>query len=311
MNTDTGNMIKLTACKEARCDVCIAENISDLTRSFVRKLFDAGCITVNGKEVKASFRVKEGDEISLSLPPARELDVTAQDIPLDIVFEDADVLIINKPRGMVVHPAAGNEDSTLVNAIMHHCGDKLSGINGVLRPGIVHRIDKDTTGLLAVAKTNSAHLSLAEQLSSRTLSRTYYAIVHGNIKEDNLTVDAPIERHHTDRKKMAVSAGGRAAVTHITVLERYGKYTYIKCKLETGRTHQIRVHAKHLGHPILGDKTYGLKKEEFSLGGQLLHAGEIGFIHPTSGERVSFSAPLPQDFSKTLEKIRAKYSSEI
>jgi len=303
------NIIKLTACTAARCDVCIAQNVPTLTRSFVRKLFDSGDISVNGKVVKASFRVKEGDEITLSIPPMKELDVKAQDIPLDIVFEDSDVLVINKPRNMVVHPAAGNEDSTLVNAIMHHCGENLSGINGVLRPGIVHRIDKDTTGLLVVAKNNSAHLSLSEQLSSRTLSRTYYAIVHGNIKDDNITVDAPIARSDSDRKKMAVSKnGGKTAITHITVLERFGKYTYIKCKLQTGRTHQIRVHTKYLGHPILGDKTYGLKKEEFSLVGQLLHAGEIGFIHPSSGENVSFTAPLPEDFKKTLEKIQLKYS---
>lgn len=308
MNTDNNNIIKLSACTSARCDAYIAQNAPHLTRSFLRRLFDSGDIRVNQKQVKASFRVKEGDEIVLTLPPPRELDVIAQDIPLDIVFEDEDVLVINKPRNMVVHPAAGNEDSTLVNALMHHCGDNLSGINGVLRPGIVHRIDKDTTGLLVVAKNNHSHLHLSEQLSSRTLSRTYYAIVHGNIKEDNITVDAPIARSESDRKKMAVSAkGGRDAVTHITVLERFGKYTYIRCKLQTGRTHQIRVHTKHLGHPILGDKTYGLKKEEFSLDGQLLHAGEIGFIHPRTNETVCFTAPLPDDFKQTLEKIRTKY----
>lgn len=308
MNTDNSNTIKLTACTSARCDAYIAQNVPHLTRSFLRRLFDSGDICVNQKSVKASFRLKEGDEIILTLPPPRELDVTAQDIPLDIVFEDEDVLVINKPRNMVVHPAAGNEDSTLVNALMHHCGDKLSGINGVLRPGIVHRIDKDTTGLLVVAKNNHSHLHLSEQLSSRTLSRTYYAIVHGNIKEDNITVDAPIARSESDRKKMAVSRkGGRDAVTHITVLERFGKYTFIRCKLQTGRTHQIRVHTKYLGHPILGDKTYGLKKEEFSLDGQLLHAGEIGFIHPRTDEAVCFSAPLPDDFKQTLEKIRTKY----
>lgn len=308
MTTDNSSILKLTACACARCDVYIAENSSGLSRSFLRRLFDEGLILVNGKAVRASFKVKEGDEIVLHLPPAKTLEARPQDIPLDIVFEDKDVLVINKPRGMVVHPAAGNEDGTLVNAVMHHCGDNLSGINGVLRPGIVHRIDKDTTGLLVVAKSNNAHLSLTEQLSQRTLSRTYYAVVHGNIKEDKLTVDAPIARSEADRKKMAMAkTGGRDAVTHITVLERFGKYTYIRCKLQTGRTHQIRVHTKHLGHPILGDKTYGLKKEEFALSGQLLHAGEIGFVHPESGESVSFSAPLPQDFSETLEKIRAKY----
>lgn len=309
MNTDNNNIIKLTACTTARCDAYIAQNEPLLTRSFLKKLFDEGDILVNSKAVKASFKVKEGDEIIINMPPLKELDITPQNIPLNIVFEDDDVLIINKPRNMVVHPAAGNEDSTLVNAIMYHCGENLSGINGVLRPGIVHRIDKDTTGLLAVAKNNNAHLSLAQQLSTRELSRTYYAIVHGNLKEDNITVDAPIARSQSDRKKMAVSKeGGRDAVTHITVLERFGKYTYIKCKLQTGRTHQIRVHTKYLGHPILGDKTYGLKKEEFSLFGQLLHAGEIGFIHPATHEYVSFTAPLPDDFKETLEKIRKKYS---
>lgn len=304
-NTDT---IKLTACSDARCDVYIAENTKELSRSFLKKLFDAEKVFVNGKAVRASYKIKSGDEISFSLPPVKPLDVAAQDIPLDIVYEDSDILVINKERGMVVHPAAGNEDQTLVNALMHHCGDDLSGINGVMRPGIVHRIDKDTTGLLVVAKNDNAHKFLTDQLQDHTLSRTYYAIVHGNIKEDSFTVDAPIARDTTDRKKMAIAKkGGRDAVTHITVLERFGKYTYICCRLKTGRTHQIRVHTKSIMHPILGDKTYGLKKEEFSLSGQLLHAGEIGFIHPKTGERVSFTAPLPPDFSQTLEKIRAKY----
>ncbi len=303
------NTVNLTACKAARCDVYLAENMPDLSRSFLKRLFESGEILVNGKTVRASFKLKIGDEISLTLPEAKKLDVVAQDIPLDIVYEDSDVLVINKERGMVVHPAAGNEDGTLVNALMYHCGDNLSGINGVLRPGIVHRIDKDTTGLLAVAKNDKAHQSLTDQLSDRSLSRTYFAIVHGNIKEDNLTIDAPIARDIRDRKKMAIARkDGRSAVTHITVLERFGKYTLIRCKLETGRTHQIRVHTKSIGHPILGDKTYGLKKEEFVLSGQLLHAGEIGFIHPATGENVSFSAPLPEDFEDTLEKIRNKYS---
>ncbi len=305
----TDNTVNLTAAASARCDVYLAENMPDLSRSYLKKLFDNGEISVNGKSVRASYKLKEGDTISLTLPEAKKLDVEAQDIPLDIVYEDSDVLVINKKRGMVVHPAAGNEDGTLVNALMHHCGDNLSGINGILRPGIVHRIDKDTTGLLVVAKNDKAHQSLTDQLADRSLSRTYFAIVHGNIKEDNLTVDAPIARDIKDRKKMAIARkDGREAVTHITVLERFGKYTLIRCKLETGRTHQIRVHVKSIGHPILGDKTYGLKKEEYSLVGQLLHAGEIGFIHPETGENVSFSAPLPEDFNETLEKIRNKYS---
>ncbi len=305
MNTD---IIKLTACESARCDVYIAKNSSGLTRSSLKRLFDTDMVLVNGKPVRASFKIKDGDEITVTFPPAKMLEAKAEDIPLDIVYEDGDVLVINKPRGMVVHPAAGNEDGTLVNAVMHHCGDNLSEINGVLRPGIVHRIDKDTTGLLVVAKNNNAHLRLTEQLSDHTLGRTYYAIVHGNIKEDTLTVDAPIARSEQDRKKMAIAKkNGRDARTHITVLERFGKYTYIKCNLETGRTHQIRVHTKHIGHPILGDKTYGLKKEEYSLSGQLLHAGKISFIHPSKGEKVSFSAEMPEDFKDTLEKIRSKY----
>lgn len=305
----TQNLLKLTATSNCRCDVYIAENTTDLSRSFIKKLFENGEVFVNGKTAKPSLKLKEGDVIEFSLPEVKKLDVEAQDIPIDIVYEDSDLLVINKARGMVVHPAAGNEDGTLVNALMHHCGDNLSGINGVMRPGIVHRIDKDTTGMLVVAKNDSAHQSLTDQLSDRSLSRTYYAIVHGNIKEDSFTVDAPIARDTKDRKKMAIARkDGRDAVTHVTVLERFGKYTYIKCKLQTGRTHQIRVHTKYIGHPILGDKTYGLKKEEFSLAGQLLHAGEIGFIHPKSGEKVSFSAPLPDDFSETLEKIRVKYT---
>ncbi len=301
--------VKLTACSNARCDTYIAENIVDISRSFASKLCTDGLVLVNGKAVRPSYKLKEGDVLEITIPEATLLSVEGEDIPLDIFYEDESVLVINKPRGMVVHPAVGNESGTLVNAVMHHCKNQLSAINGVLRPGIVHRIDKDTTGLLVVAKNNDAHLCLTDQLSDRSLSRTYYAIVHGNIKEDTLTVNAPISRSTDDRKKMAVSTkNGREAVTHITVLERFGKYTYIKCKLQTGRTHQIRVHTKYIGHPILGDKTYGIKKEEYSLSGQLLHAGEIGFIHPQTKNYASFSAPLPADFKITLDKIREKYS---
>ncbi len=300
--------VKLTACSNARCDAYIALNAEGISRSFASKLCTDGHVLVNGKCAKPSLKLKEGDEILITLPTLTLPTAEAEDIALDIVFEDSDVLIINKPRGMVVHPAFGNESGTLVNAVMHHCKGNLSAINGVLRPGIVHRIDKDTTGLLAVAKNNDSHLSLADQLGARTLSRTYFAIVHGNIKEDELIINAPLARSTSDRKKMAISKTGREAETHLTVLERFGKYTLVKCKLKTGRTHQIRVHMKHIGHPILGDKAYGVKKEEFNLTGQLLHAGEIGFIHPTSGESVSFSAPLPADFNNTLTKIREKYS---
>ncbi|MEE0867720.1 MAG: RluA family pseudouridine synthase [Clostridia bacterium] len=303
------DVVKLTACSPARCDVYIAENSENISRSFARKLFDEGRVLVNGKPVRASYKLKVGDGIEISLPAPKMIDARPQDIALDIVYEDESVLVINKPRGMVVHPAAGNEDNTLVNAVMHHCGDNLSAINGVLRPGIVHRIDKDTTGLLVVAKTNAAHLFLADQLSDHTLGRTYYALVHGNILQDNFTVDVPIARSEKDRKKMAVSSkNGRDAVTHAFVLERFGKYTFVKCNLETGRTHQIRVHMRHIGHPIFGDKTYGLKKEEFNTAGQLLHAGQISFIHPVSKEPVTFTAPLPADFEDILSKIGKKYN---
>ena len=287
----------MTATRAARSDVFVSED-ADLTRSYAKKLFDGGLVRINGSPAKASAKLKLGDVIEIELPEVREAEAVPQDIPLDVVYEDGDVLIVNKPRGMVVHPAAGNEDGTLVNAVMYRCGGSLSAIGGVLRPGIVHRIDKDTTGLLAVAKNNAAHLSLSEQLKDRSLSRTYYALVHGNIKEEAGTVDAPIGRSSADRKKMAVTADGRDAVTDFEVVERFGRYTLVRCKLRTGRTHQIRVHMRHIGHPIVGDKTYGVKNEEFNLEGQLLHAGEIGFIHPSTGERMSFSAPLPRDFAR-------------
>ncbi len=294
----------LTATRAVRSDKFISEELTELTRSHVKRLFDEGRVTVGGRLRPPSYKLKEGEEIEILLPEPKALAAAAQDIALDIVYEDEAVLVINKPRGMVVHPAAGNEDGTLVNAVMFHCGEKLSAINGVIRPGIVHRIDKDTTGLLVVAKNDRAHLLLSEQLKDRSLSRKYFALVHGNIKEDAGTVNEPIGRSDSDRKKMAVRVGGREAVTDFTVLERFGRYTLVKCGLRTGRTHQIRVHMRHIGHPIVGDKTYGVKKEEFALEGQLLHAGEIGFIHPETGERMSFSAPLPQDFQNILEILR-------
>ncbi len=300
--------MSLTATRAVRSDKFISEELPDFTRSHVKKLFDEGRITIDGAVRTASYKLRGGEIIEIELPEPKALEAAPEDIPLDIVYEDCDVLIVNKPRGMVVHPAAGNEDGTLVNAVMYHCGSSLSEINGVLRPGIVHRIDKDTTGLLAVAKSNTAHLSLSEQLKDRSLSRTYYALVHGNIKEESGTVSAPLARSEADRKKMAVSKSpsAREAVTDFEVLERFGRYTLVKCKLRTGRTHQIRVHMRHIGHPIVGDKTYGVKKEEWSLKGQLLHAGEIGFIHPVSGEKMTFSAPLPEDFEKTLDILRTR-----
>jgi len=290
-----------------RIDKIISENVDGISRSYAAKLLEEKAIFVNGKNVKASYKVCEGDKISVVLPEAKTIEVIPQEIPLDIVFEDDYLLVINKSADMVVHPSAGHEDGTLVNALMAHCGENLSTINGVIRPGIVHRIDRDTTGLLVVAKGDEAHENLSEQLKKRTLKRRYFALVHNNISEDRGSVDAPLGRSPMDRKKMAVVKDGREALTHYEVLERFGKYTYIACDLDTGRTHQIRVHMKHIGHPLLGDKTYGIKKEEFNLPGQMLHAGRIGFLHPKSGEYMEFTAPFPELFEKTLNKIRSMY----
>ncbi len=289
-----------------RIDKGVAEFFGDLTRSYVKKLTDEGNILINGKKAKASSKLLCGDRVEINLPDPEPVGAEAQDIPLDIVYEDDSLLVINKPRGMVVHPAAGNYDGTLVNALLAHCGSSLSTINGVIRPGIVHRLDKDTTGLLVAAKGDAAHLALSEQLKTRTLKRRYFALVHSNIKEDGGTVDKNLKRSPSDRKKIAVcTAGeGRSAVTHYSVLERFGRYTYINCDLDTGRTHQIRVHMRWLGHPIVGDKTYGVKNEEFNLVGQLLHAGKIGFIHPKSREYMEFTVPLPEDFEKVLTVLR-------
>lgn len=291
-----------------RIDKGVAEFFGDLTRSYVKKLTDEGNILINGKKAKASSKLLYGDRVEINLPDPEPVGAEAQDIPLDIVYEDDSLLVINKPRGMVVHPAAGNYDGTLVNALLAHCGSSLSTINGVIRPGIVHRLDKDTTGLLVAAKGDAAHLALSEQLKTRTLKRRYFALVHSNIKEDGGTVDKNLKRSPSDRKKIAVcpAGEGRSAVTHYSVLERFGRYTYINCDLDTGRTHQIRVHMRWLGHPIVGDKTYGVKNEEFNLVGQLLHAGKIGFIHPKSREYMEFTVPLPEDFEKVLTVLRNK-----
>ncbi len=291
-------------CERQRIDKFLCDEFDDLTRSRVQKLIEEGNVSVGGTPLKASTKVKSGDIILVNFPEAKEVDVLPEDIPLDIVYEDECMLVVNKPQGMVVHPAPGNYTGTMVNALLFHCGDRLSGINGELRPGILHRIDKDTSGLLLVAKNDIAHQSLAKQIAAHTLGRAYKALVHNNITLDKGTINAPIGRHPVDRKKMAIVSGGREAVTHYNVLERFGKYTFVECVLETGRTHQIRVHMSKNGHPIVGDPVYGVKKEQFSLKGQLLHAYKIGFVHPITGEYMEFSAPLPDYFEKIIKNLR-------
>ncbi len=288
-----------------RADVFLAEYDSEITRSRAQKLIEEGNAAVNGRTIKTSYRLCEGDALEYTVPAAAETEITPEDIPLDIVYEDKDMLVVNKPQGMVVHPAAGNYSGTLVNALMSYCGDSLSGINGELRPGILHRIDKNTSGLLLVAKSDRAHLGLSEQIKAHSLTREYLALVHGNIAADSGTIDAPIGRDSKDRKKMTVTdKNSRNAVTHYFVLERFGKYTYIKCRLETGRTHQIRVHMSKNGHPIVGDDVYGRKKEEFRLNGQLLHAYKVGFVHPVTGEYMEFERAVPKYFEDVLNRLR-------
>ncbi len=291
---------------DKRIDKMLSEYFADYSRSFLKKLFDDGLITVNNKSVKPSYKVKSADMIDISVPDPVNIDIAPENIPLDIIYEDDDIILVNKPKGMVVHPAPGHYGGTLVNGLMYHFGDSLSGINGEFRPGIVHRIDMDTTGVLVVCKNDSAHRSLSEQLHEHSITRKYYAIVHGNIQQNEGTVDAPIGRSPKDRKKMAVNTrNGRRAVTHYRVLERFGgRYTYIECQLETGRTHQIRVHMASIGHPILGDDVYGPKKCPFKLQGQTLHAGVLGFIHPSTGEYIEFKADLPEYFKELLVKLR-------
>ncbi len=296
-----------------RLDVYISES-EGVTRSAAQKLIDADNVTVNGKFPAKNYRLRLGDEIETELPEPVSDDAVPQDIPLDIVYEDSDLLVVNKPRGMVVHPAPGNPDGTLVNALLYHCADSLSGIGGVIRPGIVHRIDKDTSGLLIVAKNDTSHLNLAEQIKVHSFEREYRAIILGNIKDDTGTVDAPIGRDVRDRKRMAVTANGRNARTHYEVLERFNamghSYTFLRLILETGRTHQIRVHMKSLGHPLLGDTLYGGGNTKFEhtlgelLSGQCLCASHIGFVHPTSGEFLRFDCPLPDYFTAILDKLR-------
>ena len=287
-----------------RADQFLAAALPQLTRSAAQKLLEEGAVTLNGRPVKKNYKTAPEDELVVVLPDPAPVDILPQDIPLDVVYEDEDVIAVNKPVGLVVHPAAGHPDGTLVNALLYHCGNSLSGINGALRPGIVHRIDRDTSGLIIAAKSDAAHLALAAQLQDHSLYREYEAVCVGNLKQDQGTVNAPIARHPTDRKKMAVNfLQGREAVTHWTVLERFSGYTHIQCRLETGRTHQIRVHMAHTGHPLLGDMVYGSKKPWPGLAGQCLHARRLSFVHPRTGERLTLECPLPSWFQEVLTKL--------
>ena len=299
-------ILRLTPDREGeRCDQFLSRQLPEFSRSAAQRLLEEGAVTLRGVRVKKNYKTAPGDELVLVLPDPVEADVLPQDIPLDVAYEDDDVIVVNKAVGMVVHPAAGHPDGTLVNALLYHCGDSLSGINGELRPGIVHRIDRDTSGLIIAAKSDFAHLALAGQLQDHSLYREYEAVAVGGFQEDAGTVSAPIGRHYSDRKKMAVDRlRGREAITHWTVLERFSGYTHLQCRLETGRTHQIRVHLASIGHPLLGDTVYGAKKPYPGLAGQCLHAKRLSFVHPRTGERVTVECPLPEYFRLVLEKLR-------
>ena len=299
------NRLTLTADRPGeRADALLARLVPDLTRSAAQKLLERGAVTLNGGPARKNDRPAPGDVLEVVLPDPEPIDLVPQDIPLDVVYEDGDVIVVNKPVGLVVHPAPGHPDGTLVNALLYHCGTSLSGINGELRPGIVHRIDRDTSGLIIAAKNDRAHLALAAQLQDHSLARTYEAVAVGGLREDSGTVDAPIGRHPVDRKKMAVDRkNGREAVTHWSVLARYPGYTHMECRLETGRTHQIRVHLASIGHPLLGDVVYGAKKPVPGLAGQCLHARRLRFVHPATGETVELECPLPEWFQAILQKI--------
>ena len=288
-----------------RIDKYLSSVNEQLSRSYIQKLLKSGLVLVDGKPVKASYQVDEGDVISLDIPEAVEPEIEPENMDLDILYEDQDVILVNKPKGMVVHPTAGHYSHTLVNGLMHHCKDQLSGINGVMRPGIVHRIDMDTTGVIIACKNDMAHNSIAAQLKEHSITRRYQAIVHGVLKDDAGTVEGPIGRHPTDRKKMSINYNnGKSAVTHYKVLKRFRQYTHVECRLETGRTHQIRVHMASIEHPLLGDLVYGPGKCPIpGLQGQTLHAGVLGFIHPRTGEYMEFTAPLPEYFAKLLNTL--------
>lgn len=304
-NNCTGKQLFIVKDFNIRLDKFLTEKLSEMSRSHIQKLIRDGNVTVNKKAVKANYKVSLGEIIEIDIPEPECLDIVPENIPLDILYEDEDILVVNKPKGMVVHPAPGHYSGTLVNAIMFHCKENLSGINGVLRPGIVHRIDMNTTGSLLICKNDKSHRFLAEQLKEHSITRKYHAIVYGNLKEDNGTIESPIGRHPVERKKMSTkSKNGRPAVTHYHVLERFGNFTYIECQLETGRTHQIRVHMSSIGHPILGDDLYGPVKCPYTLEGQTLHAKILGIVHPTTKEYIEFDAPLPAYFLNLLEKLR-------
>lgn len=289
--------------EKIRLDAYLASVKKELSRTMIKKLIEDGNILVNGKKQKNSYKVQNNDKISITLPEAKEINLKAQDIPIDIVYEDNDIIVVNKPKGMVVHPAIGNKDGTLVNAIMNICKDSLSGIGGEIRPGIVHRLDKDTSGLLIVAKNDESHIKMSNQIKNREVTKIYIALVRGVINENEATIKMPIGRSTKDRKKMAVSKNGKDAITHFTVLKRYQKYTLLQIKIDTGRTHQIRVHMAEIGHPVIGDYVYSNGKNEFGVEGQMLHSQKLKFKHPISGMEMSLEAELPQYFKEIIEKL--------
>lgn len=289
--------------KGKRLDIYIAENSNELSRTMIKKLIESNNILVNDKSEKVSYKVQANDNISIDVPEAKETKLKAQEIPLDIIYEDSDIIVVNKPKGMVVHPANGNPDGTLVNAILSICKNSLSGIGGELRPGIVHRLDKDTSGLIIVAKNDKAHINMSEQIKERNVKKTYIALVRGNVPEEEATINMPIGRSTKDRKKMAVTKNGKQAITHFKVLKRYSKYTLLEIKIETGRTHQIRVHMAEIGYPVVGDAVYSNGKNEFGIEGQMLHAYKLEFMHPITNKHMELTAPLPQYFEEILKKL--------
>ncbi len=297
--------------ENVRIDSFVSNKISDLSRTMIVKLIESDNIKVNGKSQKPSYKIQAGDKISIEIPEIKEVDLKAQDIPINIIYEDNDIIVINKEKGMVVHPAEGNWDGTLVNAIMAHCKDSLSGIGGELRPGIVHRLDKDTSGILIIAKNDKAHINLSEQIKNREVKKKYIALVRGIVPENEATINMPIGRSTKDRKKMEVTKNGKEAITHFKILKRYGKYTLLEVKIDTGRTHQIRVHLAEIGYPVVGDMVYSNGKNEFGVVGQMLHAQSLDFKHPTTGKKMHLEAELPEYFKKIIEQEEAKSNWKV